>query len=390
MPDDLSSKHDNAGGDRPAGAADAATGTLETTARAPGDERRRGRVFQDLTTGNIPKKLFLQAWPQAVDNMLLIVDQMVDLVWAARLPQGFRAVAGIGVAQTVVQIGQTARSGLDQSLRAMVSRAVGARNIPLANHIVLQAFTVSVVYSVLLIILGEIFAEFLMRIVGGGGVGIQSQAVNYMRVWLITVSLLGMRQVGTSALQASSDVMTPLRAVLVTRVVHIAMSPFLMFGWWWFPSMGVSGAAMANALGWMAGNVIIYYALFKGNARLRITFRGYRFDRKLMWQMIKIGAPASVVGSERAISQLVLLHVAAAFGEVALAAYSIVRRTENLLNFGSMGVAQASGVMVGQSLGAGIPQRARKAVLWGLLYVNLIPAIVRLFLIFAPTIFSMF
>ncbi len=81
------------------------------------------------------------------------------------------------------------------------------------------------------------------------------------------------------------------------------------------------------------------------------------------------------------------MSVAAGFGEVALAAYSIVRRLENFLNFGSMGVAQASGVMVGQSLGAGKPERVRKAVLWALVYANIVPGIVRLFLMLSPTIF---
>lgn len=75
---------------------------------------------------------------------------------------------------------------------------------------------------------------------------------------------------------------------------------------------------------------------------------------------------------ERATSQLVLLGLASGFGEVALAAYSIVRRLENFLNFGSMGVAQAAGVMVGQNLGAKKP---------------VIPGLVRVFLIISPTLF---
>lgn len=384
MPDEIKSTPPN----QPASNRGPNTVSAETAGGEPAVRGRRGRHFQDLTTGSIPKKLFLQSWPQVAENMMLIADQMIDLVWAARLPQGFRAVAGIGVGQTVVQFGQMARSGLDQSLRAMVSRAVGARDIPLANHIVMQALTLNIIYSTLLVIVGEIFAEFLMRIVSGGGSGIAEQAVIYMRVYLIQVAMLGIRQSGVTALQSSSDVMTPFRAILVTRIVHIVMSPVLIFGWWWFPSMGVAGAALSTSIGLFVGNIMIYYVLFRGNSRLRLTLKGYRFDRKISWQLIKIGFPASIVNSERATAQLVLLGLAAGFGEIALAAYAIVRRLENFLNFGSMGIAQASGVMVGQSLGAGRPERVRKAVLWGLVYANVIPGIVRLFLIFFPTVFA--
>lgn len=214
-------------------------------------------MFQDLTTGSIPKKLFLQAWPQTADNLLLIIDQLVDLIWAGRLPEWFRAVAGIGVGQTIVQFGQMGRSGLDQSLRAMVSRAVGARDIPLANHIMFQAFILNMFYLIPFVILGEIFTDYLVRIVGGGGEEIQSQAAAYMRVQFITVALIGLRQMGTSALQSSADVITPLRAATVTRIVHIVSSPFLIFGWGWFPAFGIAGAPMANGLGWVAGNLMI-------------------------------------------------------------------------------------------------------------------------------------
>lgn len=353
-----------------------------------GGRGQRGRVFQDLTTGSIPKKLFLQSWPQVTENIMLIADQLIDLVWAARLPQGFRAVAGIGVGQTVVQVGQTARQGLDHSLRAMVSRAVGAGNIPLANHIVMQALTLNIVYSIIFIIVGQIFAEVVMKLFSGGGSGITSEAVTYVRVYLIQISLVGLRQVGGTALQSSSDVMTPFRAVVVQRVIHIVLTPFFMFGWWWFPGMGVAGAAASTSVSLAVSNVMVYYALFKGNSRLKLTFKGYKFDKKMSWQMIKIGAPASVVSSERAASQVVLLGLAAGFGEITLAAYAIVRRLENVLNFGSMGIAQASGVMVGQSLGAGRPERARKVVLWGLVYSNVVPGVVRLFLLFSPTLFA--
>ena len=42
---------------------------------------------------------------------------------------------------------------------------------------------------------------------------------------------------------------------------------------------------------------------------------------------------------------------------------------EMLSNLGTMGMGQASGIMVGQNLGAGRPDRARTAVGWALIYV---------------------
>src|SRR5262245_19158954 len=58
---------------------------------------RGRRQFRDLTTGSIPKNLGSLAWPQVVEGVIRVVDQVADLVWAGTL--GTKSLAGIGVAQ---------------------------------------------------------------------------------------------------------------------------------------------------------------------------------------------------------------------------------------------------------------------------------------------------
>ena len=344
--------------------------------------RRRGG--RDLTTGSIPKTLFHQAWPQTTEGVLLIIDQVSDLIWAGRLPSGFRSVAGIGVSQTITQVGQTARSGLDQSTRALISRSVGAKNMELANDIAIQSLVVSAIYAVLLVIFGILFTDVMLRLIGTSG-GVSAEAAAYMRVRFGNVATIGLRQTGSATLQATGEVMIPLRAGMVTRVIHFALSPCLVFGWWIFPHMGIAGAAMAGLLGDLGGGAITYYVLFRGNSNLHLTLKGFRFRREILRQLLKIGAPASLVGMERSITQLVLLRIVTPFGDIPTTAYAITKRLENLLNFGSMGVGTASGVMVGQSLGAGNVSRAKKTIWWAVLFGNILPAVVRIFIILSPT-----
>ena len=128
----------------------------------PRRQRRRSKhADKDLTKGSIPKNLWFLAWPQIAESFLSVVDQLADLVWAGRL--GFHAIAGLGVAQTFLMMTMTARMGLDAGMRSMISRAVGAKNIAYANHVMLQALTLTTVYSVLVVTLGIIFAAPLLR-----------------------------------------------------------------------------------------------------------------------------------------------------------------------------------------------------------------------------------
>src|SRR5688572_8730095 len=148
-----------------------------------GGNRGRGRPgrrpFRDLTTGSIPKNLFAQAWPQSVEGVLRIVDQMLDLVWAGVL--GTPHIAGIGVAQQYTQMAWTARQGVDTAQRAMVSRAIGMNNIALAERTVYQSVTVTAIFWVVVGSLGIIFTEPMLRMLGVSA-NVIDKAAPYMRV----------------------------------------------------------------------------------------------------------------------------------------------------------------------------------------------------------------
>jgi Na+-driven multidrug efflux pump len=147
------------------------------------------------------------------------------------------------------------------------------------------------------------------------------------------------------------------------------------------------GLAAANAIGQLSGGTMNFHALFRGNSRLRLTLSGYRVDGALLWRLTKLGAPASITQMERAVSQLVLVGFVTFFGDYALAAYSLTRRTEMFVNMGSWGIGNSAGTLVGQNLGAGKPERAKAAVLWATGYVAVAKAFLGGLLFAFPALF---
>jgi putative MATE family efflux protein len=352
--------------------------------RGPG-RRRSAYATRDLTTGSIPRNLFFLAWPQFIEGVLNVLDQMADLFWAGR-GFGTRAIAGIGVAQNYTMLIMTARFGIDMAMRAMVSRAVGAGNIALANHIALQAFTLSGLFSLTMMVLGVLLTEPLLRLLGISDAVIAEGAA-YMRAQFVGTAGMSFRMMSGAALQASGDTLTPMKATTATRVIHLALAPFLAFGWWVFPDFGLMGLALANIAAQSAGVAMNFYALFTGTSRLHLTLRGYYLDFPLIWRIATLGAPAAVTQIERALSQLVIVGLVAPFGDYALAAYSLTRRTEMFMNMGSWGIGQSAGTLVGQNLGAGRPERAKAAVLWASGYVLLVKGLLGGLLFAFPTLF---
>lgn len=359
--------------------------------RAQRPVRRRGRsrrIDRDLTKGSIPGNLWYLAWPQVTESFLSVVDQLADLVWAGRL--GFQALAGLGVAQTFLMMLMTARMGLDAGMRSMISRAVGARQIGYANHVMLQAITLTTAYSLVLVAVGLIFTDPLLRLMGLSDEVVR-QASGYMRFQFFAMSVMGLQRLTAGALQASGDSVTPLKAAFVSRVGHLALSPFLIFGWWWFPSLELAGAGAANLISQTAGTSMNFFALTRGTSRLRLSLRGYYVDFPLIWRLLKIGIPASVTGAQRAVSQLIVVFIVAPFGSGALAAFALSRRAENTVNHASRGLGRAAGALAGQNLGVGNTERAKQSLSWALAYAGVASLIVAgLFLAFSGHVAQFF
>lgn len=291
---------------------------------------------------------------------------MADLFWAGFI--GSRAVATVGVAQSWIVLFITATMGLDTGARAMVSRAIGAGDLAAANRIARQSLFVSGATALTVMGFGIVLSDFLLRLLGVTE-NMVEEGSTYQRIRLASAIFFTVNNGSGSLLQAGGDSLTPMKAQMLTRGIHFVLSPVLMFGWVGLPPMGISGSAVANTVAQVAGAVVNLHALFTGVSRLQLTLKNPTFERGILAQQLKIGAPASYTSGERSLAQLILTGLVAPFGPSALALFVITQRVQMFGSFGAQGLGQACGVIVGQNLGARQPARARATVWWALGYV---------------------
>jgi putative MATE family efflux protein len=325
---------------------------------------RRAYGGRDLTTGSIPRNLWFLAWPATLSGALHTVDLLMEIVWAGFL--GTHAIGGIGVAQGWVQLFNTARMGLDSATRGMVSRAVGAGDYRAANHAAMQALILNTSLALVILIIGSALAYPLLRVIGVSD-AIAQEGASYLRWRFISTTTFAVLMVTMSILQAAGDPITPMKANVVGRLIHMVVSPFLIFGWG-VPSMGIAGSAAGFAVAQIVSIGMTAYVLFSPNRAFQLSLKNVTVDLPMMGRMMKIGVPASVTSGERSLAQLLLISIVAPFGDVAIAAFSLVQRLQSFVNLGMVGLAQAAGVLSSQNLGAHQLQRARASANWAVAF----------------------
>jgi putative MATE family efflux protein len=361
-----------------------ATSASAETTPSPTGSRKSEYVTRNLTEGSIPRTLWFLAWPQMVTGALRAADQLADLFWAGFI--GFHAVAGIGISQTWAALFNTGRTGLDVAARAMISRAYGARDIPLANHLAIQSILLNAIVSFSWISVAVIFAPVFFQVLNASDELIE-QGLWYMRFRFIGSFFFTMTLCTSSAISAAGDSVTSMKAQSFNRIANVVLGPFFVFGWLGLPAMGIAGTGFAFLLAQLPGTAMNFYALFKGSSRLHLKLRDVRIDLRAMWRQIRIGAPAAVTSAERSFAQIVVYGLVAPFGDLSLAAYSLTSRMQTIVNLGYQGLGSASGVLVGQNLGAKEPQRAVGTVWWALAFTAAISLGIGIVMVIFPQIF---
>ena len=334
-----------------------------------GSSRRRAALERDWTQGSIIGNLWSLSWPMIVSSSLNIIGPTIDMIWVGRL--GAASFAGVGVAGMGVQLVSMAKMGLVTGVRAMVARFVGAGDTESANHVSQQAFVISAGFSIVMVTIGLFLAEPILILLGVEP-DVVTEGAAYMRIMFVGAAAMSFWMMTQGIMQASGDAVTPMRIGIYFRLFHVALCPFLIFGWWIFPRMGVSGAALTNVISQSLGLALMLWVLFTGQTRLRLTLRNFRLDLNIIWRAVKIGIPAAVMSIQMTVGNLVLMWVIVRFGTLAVAAHTVCQRIEGFVQMPSQGLGMAAGVLAAQNLGAGQPERSARS---GWLAMGLVEAV---------------
>lgn len=292
-----------------------------------------------------------------ISQTLTVLGPTIDMIWVGKL--GAAPIAGVGVSGMVVMAVNSIMMGLYTGLRAMIARFVGSGDMDSANKIGQQALVIGTVFSVIMAAVGIFLAEPLLSIFGVEP-DVVAEGASYMRIQLAGSITMAGAMVSQSVMQASGDTVTPMRISIFFRLFHIAVCPLLIFGVWIFPELGVSGAAWANVISQLLGAVFGIWYLFTGRTRLKLTLKNFKLDKDIIWRMTKVGIPASITGVQRFLPYLVLVWFVSPFGTAAVGAHSLMQRIDTFIRMPAGALGNAAGVLAGQNLGAGKPDRAEK------------------------------
>ncbi|MDV2482589.1 MATE family efflux transporter [Methanoculleus sp. Wushi-C6] len=314
--------------------------------------------MSELTEGDLFRGLLIVAAPIVAGNFLQSGLELVDLFFVGRL--GKEAIAGVAMSTSVVMVLMTIIIGIVTANTAFVSRHYGAKEYDIAAKGISHTLILGLVFSIALSIVGILFAEDLLLLLGAEP-AVALLGASYLKVLFTGSVTLVELWVINSTFQSCGDAITPMLLVVFANILNIVLDPLLIFGYGAVPALGVAGAAYATILSRSAAFVVAFGLLLSGRSPVPFSLRT-KFEFPLAWRLIRVAVPNSIQSGLRSVTFLAMMAVVAVFGTTALSAYGIVGRLELVALMPGFGIATATAVIVGQNLGARKPERAEAGV----------------------------
>ena len=338
---------------------------------------------QDYTQGSISKAVVLLAIPMILELSLESVFAVVDMFFVSKLGQN--AIATVGLTESVVTLVYAIAIGLSTAATAIVARRIGEKNPEEATFAGAQSLIIGMVITVILSVLGFIFAPDVLALMGANPDVITEGSV-FTRIMLGGSASVMLLFLINGIFRGAGDAAMAMRSLWIASIINIILCPiFIHF-------FGLKGAAIATVIGRSTGVLYQIYHLFKGSGIL--TFKMHHF--KINWAYIKsiidIATPATIQFIIANSSWIFLTRlVAETGGTTASAGYQIAIRNIIFFILPAWGLSNAAATLVGQNLGAKEPTRAEQSV-WVTIKYNIVfmGLVMLLFVFFAEPIIRIF
>lgn len=298
------------------------------------------------------------ALPVSMQGLISVGVNMMDTVMLGRL--GETALSASSLANQFIGVFQILCTGIGMGSSIMTARFWGAKDAASTKK------AVTIMYRFVFILVALFSAvtlaapEGIMRLYTEDEAVIR-EGVRYLLWTLPAYFLLAYSLATTNALRTIGQVRIPLYSSIICFFTNVFFNWIFIFGKLGAPRMGVAGAALGTTL-----SRIIEFGIICGYFLFAEKDLAYRlWDLKMscgsyLSGYLRLCIPVLISDSMLALGNSLTTMIMGRIGTEFVSANAITSVTVHLATVFVLGVANASGVITGNTLGAGDRDRAQR------------------------------
>lgn len=314
----------------------------------------RSTSSRALQWGLFPTILAL-AWPTMLEQLMQTAVQYVDTIMVGSL--GTSATAAVGSTTTVNWLIGSTVSALGIGFLSFIAQALGEGDAHKArrasSQAILAVLATGVLFTALTLSLSGVVPT-LMRVEPS----VRPLASKYFFILYLPMLPRAASIIFGTVLRAAGDTKTPMLVGVAVNVVNVLLNFFLIFPTrevWGITvlgaGLGVIGAAVASAVAFLVGGVLITVAFFRHRTIAPVSVLP-RPDGSILRPCLRVALPNALQRFGTSLGYVFFAAMVNSLGEISTAAHTIANTVESAFYIPGYGMQTAAATLAGNAVGA--------------------------------------
>lgn len=303
----------------------------------------------DLINGDIDSTLRRFALPLITSFLVQNLYTWVDMYYVSRLSS--TAIAAIKVSEQIIFMISSGIGGLAIGSSIIVARRLGEGNKDQANHAANQSTVFMLIFTIIIAILLYILTPALTKLFNLDP-NVAELIVQYNRGISFGIPAAFLIFHINAIVRATGNSVFPMFILISANILNAIIAPFFIFGIYPIPKLGMQGAGIATALAQNLGLLIAIWGIKKNYVNLKFNIKKFSFDFKVIWNIFRLGVPATLQFVAVSINRMLIISIANSFGVVVLTTYMFGVGVDLFVYMSIFAIGVAIEIITGQNIGA--------------------------------------
>lgn len=325
----------------------------------------------DLTTGNLFKKLVFYSLPILLTSILSMLFTTVDLLTVSWFGHGANSMAAIGTNNASINLLVGLFLGLGTGANIVAANAKGINDKVKAFRTTQSAMVLAVLAGLLIALVGYFVAPYIL-IATHCDESLIEDATSYLRIYLLGAPIILVYNFGAAILRAYGDSRRPLYALIISGLFNIGLNMLFVIPL----DMDVKGVALGTILSQLVGaGAVIYFLHHDKHLLVNFRFSKLKLYKEETIEILKLGLSAGLQSVVFNVTNVIIQSSINTFGPLATAGSSASSTIEGYQYLILNSISTATMTFIAQNNGAKKKENVLKSLKYGLILELIVPTI---------------
>ncbi len=335
-----------------------------------------GQGDTDMTRGNIWRHLIAFALPLLAGNIFQQLYNTVDS-WVVGNYVSDNAFSAVGTVSPIINTLIGTFMGLSSGAGVVISQYYGAKREDKVQDAVHTSLTLTLILGAIFTVVGILFTPFMLELTNTPD-AVKPESTTYLIIYFAGILGLMVYNMGAGILRAVGDSRHPFYYLVVSAVINTGLDLLFVLVF----EMKVEGVALATVIAQGVSALLVVWQLMRSHSAIRLQWRKLKLKIDTLKQILKVGFPAALQMAITSFSNVFVQSYINGLGENVMGGWTAYTKIDQLIFLPMQSVSLASTTFVGQNLGCGQVDRAKKgirtSIILGLLstVITVIPVVI--------------